>query len=91
MILNCIWLLLLITICSRRPKSRAASAASAAEDVAIPRQGVADFSLGDTISNIERRVEAGGPADEFDGTDDVLPQAAEGMGSGKAGLHMVRL
>ncbi|PIK45906.1 putative testis-expressed sequence 9 protein [Apostichopus japonicus] len=66
---------------NKRPKSRATSAASAAEDVAIPRQGVADFSLGDTISNIERRVEAGGPAEDFDGMDDVLPQAAEGMGS----------
>ena len=41
----------------------------------------ADFSLADTISAIDRQYEDGhGPKDEV--YDDVLPQAAEGMGSG---------
>ncbi|XP_071789090.1 testis-expressed protein 9-like [Asterias amurensis] len=74
-----------------RPKARAASA-SRFEDVAIPDDvmggypGVGpssatsnDFSLTDTINAIEGRLDDGSlPAKMLD---DVLPQAAEGMGS----------
>ncbi|KAJ8035559.1 Testis-expressed protein 9 [Holothuria leucospilota] len=64
----------------KRPKSRTLSAASAADDVAIPSQGAEAFSLGDTITDIERRVEDGA-GETYGLMDDVLPQAAEGMGS----------
>ncbi|XP_038058345.1 testis-expressed protein 9-like [Patiria miniata] len=73
-----------------RPRAKAASA-SAYDDVAIPDDGVGhegagssmgvanDFSLADTIHAIEGRLDDGTlPSDTLD---DVLPQAAEGMGS----------
>ena len=78
----------------RRPKGRTASA-GAFDDVAVPDAGMGqegagpsmgvanDFSLADTIQAIEGRLDDGTlPADTLD---DVLPQAAEGMGSGRHG------
>ena len=52
-----------------------------ADDVAIPDAVQADYSLADTFSAFDKQyAEGNAPADgEYD---DILPQAAEGMGSG---------
>ena len=64
-----------------RQKSQASVSSNIADDVAIPDAMQADFSLADTISAIDRQYEDG-PGAKDDVFDDVLPQAAEGMGSG---------
>ena len=46
----------------------------------LPRGG--DYSLTDTFNAIESRLDQG-DAEMIDDDDDILPQAAEGMGSGK--------
>ncbi|XP_072173812.1 testis-expressed protein 9-like [Diadema setosum] len=63
-----------------RPRSQASVSANLADDVAIPDSTQADFSLADTISAIDRQYEEGNPPSDAV-FDDVLPQAAEGMGS----------
>lgn len=63
-----------------RPRSQASISANLADDVAIPDALQADFSLADTISALDKQYEEGNiPSDAV--FDDVLPQAAEGMGS----------
>ncbi|XP_071941677.1 testis-expressed protein 9-like [Antedon mediterranea] len=59
-----------------RARSRASS--SAVDDVAIPAE-MGDYSLVNTITNIENQV--GDDAVVSEPEDDVLPQGAEGMGT----------
>ncbi|XP_003726002.2 testis-expressed protein 9 [Strongylocentrotus purpuratus] len=63
-----------------RTKSQTSMSSNLADDVAIPDAVQADYSLADTFSAFDKQYAEGNPAAAGE-YDDILPQAAEGMGS----------
>ena len=64
-----------------RPKSKS-NRSNLAGDVAVPETFITDFSLKNTITNIEGQLDKDGtPCVDED--DDVMPSAAAEMGAGK--------
>ena len=51
--------------------------------MAVPETFITDFSLKNTIANIEGRLDKDGTPHDEDGDDDVMPSAAAEMGAGK--------